>query len=99
MTGSGASFTQPQSRPVSPNRDPGHGAPLRVLSFGLRDPSVLGFANRDPAKAAISAGGCAYLIIGAEPGHPGGQAPIDLADLTAGIDQYVGRDGPAWAPL
>ena len=63
---------------------------------------IAGFANRDPAIARRNAGGCGYLVIGAEPGTISGVSPIDNANLDAGISrfvrarwspQYVGHEG------
>jgi hypothetical protein len=42
---------------------------------------VLGFANRDPARAANVAEGCAYLLLGVEPGAVHGVDRIDPATL------------------
>ena len=33
---------------------------------------IVGFANRDPAVASRATGGCAYLVIGVEPGNLAG---------------------------
>ena len=58
---------------------------------------IAGFANRDPAVAKREAGGCAYLAIGAEPGHVGGVSPVDNAILHAGISRFVGATA-RWSP-
>src|SRR5215467_12981454 len=42
---------------------------------------ILGFANRLPDGAALHAGGCGYLIIGAQPGSVPGIARMDPASL------------------
>jgi hypothetical protein len=60
---------------------------------------ILGFGNRDPERAAVHAEGCAFVVLGAEPGKLGGQTPIDHADLEAGLRRYVGTTGPQWTPL
>ena len=58
---------------------------------------IAGFANREPRVARQSAGGCAYMICGAEPGKVHGVSPIDNADLHAGISRYV-RSAVRWSP-
>lgn len=60
---------------------------------------ILGFSNRDPDRSAAHAGGCAYVVLGAEPAHLTGQSPMDPADLEAGLRRYIGVDGPAWTPV
>lgn len=50
---------------------------------------IAGVANRDPSIARQSAGGCAYLVIGAEPGGVSGVSPIDNASLNDGISRFV----------
>jgi hypothetical protein len=59
---------------------------------------ILGMANRPPEEAARHAGGCGYIVIGAEPGFCGGVNEIDPADLDAGLRPYLGSDGPRWSP-
>lgn len=59
---------------------------------------IIGFGNRDPARR-LDAGGCAYVVLGAEPTNLAGQTSLDPADLTSGLRRYVGDDGPAWSPL
>ena len=58
---------------------------------------VAGFANRDPASARREAGGCGYIVVGAEPGNVPGVTPVDHADLSSGVSRFV---GPAvrWDP-
>ena len=58
---------------------------------------IAGFANRDPIVAKRSAGGCSYLVVGAEPGHVVGVKPIDSANLHSGISRYV-RNTVRWNP-
>jgi hypothetical protein len=60
---------------------------------------ILGFGNRHPDRAGINMGGCAYLVLGAEPGNLVGQPSIDPADLQAGLQAYVSHDGPQWSPV
>lgn len=58
---------------------------------------VLGFANRDPARAQRAAEGTAYLLAGVEPGELDGVAPLDPAKLEAAMAAYLGTaNGPAW---
>ena len=58
---------------------------------------IVGFANRDPAVASRATGGCAYLVIGVEPGNLAGVNPIDNADLHAGVSRFV-RETVRWNP-
>lgn len=58
--------------------------------------TILGFANRDPERAARDCEGVAYLVVGAEPQSVPGVDAIDFADLGQGIDRYV--QGVRWAP-
>jgi hypothetical protein len=54
--------------------------------------AVIGFANRAPDIAARAMEGCAYLLVGAEPGGSlSGVVPIDQAKLEAGVAVYVGQ--------
>ena len=39
--------------------------------------AVIGLANRDPEMAARAMEGCAYLVVGVEPGELTGVTPID----------------------
>lgn len=59
---------------------------------------IIGFANRHPSRAALHAGGCSYLVVGAEPGNLAGWAPMDHAKVEQAIRPYVGDDGPVWQP-
>ena len=59
---------------------------------------ILGFGNRDPRRATNHAGGCAFVVLGAEPGNLAGQHPMDPSRVEAAIRPYVGIDGPAWLP-
>ena len=58
---------------------------------------IAGFANRDPGVANRNAGGCGYLVIGAEPGNVVGVSPVDNAQLHAGISRFVGT-AVRWSP-
>jgi hypothetical protein len=58
---------------------------------------VLGMANRRPEQAILRAGGCGYVVIGAEPGNRCGVSPVDPAILTKGIRPYLGSEGPVWS--
>jgi hypothetical protein len=58
---------------------------------------VLGMANRRPEQAMLRAGGCGYVVVGAEPANPCGVSPVDPADLTKGIRPYLGSEGPVWS--
>lgn len=59
---------------------------------------VIGFANRSPEEAARIVGGCAYLLIGVEPGRLASAEVIDSAQLGQGLELYLGTDGPQWRP-
>ena len=58
---------------------------------------ILGMANRRVADATRQAGGCGYLVIGAEPGSVAGVAEVDPADLSQAIQIYLGSAGPSWS--
>ena len=61
--------------------------------------NILGFANRDPSKAARFYDGYGHFVVGVEPGSVYGiDDPLDPADLTNKIGPYVGDDGPLWKP-
>lgn len=58
---------------------------------------ILGFANRDPARAARVLEGCGYLLLGVESVTVHGVQPVDSADLTKSVRRYVGgAAGPQW---
>ncbi len=60
---------------------------------------ILGYANRHPDVAGATLGGCAYLLVGVEPGNTQGIQPIDSAQLGKAIDAYTGGSaGPQWSP-
>ena len=58
---------------------------------------IAGFANRDPAVAKRQADGCAYLVIGVEPGNLGGVSPVDNAKLHAALSRFL-RTEVRWSP-
>lgn len=60
--------------------------------------TVIGFANRLPDQARLHCEGVGYLVVGAEPGSCEGVDDIDPADLTQGVGEYLGHQGPAWTP-
>jgi hypothetical protein len=58
--------------------------------------AILGFANRQPSRAATVCEGTAYMVVGAEPqSAPGVPTVVDLAALGQGIDRYL--HGPRWS--
>jgi Putative DNA-binding domain len=59
--------------------------------------NILGFANREPRTAATTAGGYAYLIVGASPGSLNGVKPVDPEQLTSKIRHYVSSE-VSWIP-
>ena len=65
--------------------------------YALIAKCIAGFANRDPIIAKRWAGGCSYMVVGAEPGNVSGVAPIDNANLHAGISRFV-RQTVRWSP-
>jgi hypothetical protein len=61
--------------------------------------NVLGMANRQPDRAAIHCGGLGFVVVGLEPGTLSGITSVDPADLSQGIDPYLGGAvGPKWTP-
>jgi hypothetical protein len=72
------------------------GAPSDRFSVSKQ---ILGFGNRHPERAQLNAGGCSYVVLGAEPGRLAGQASMDPADLEAGLGPYIGQVGPVWTPI
>ena len=63
--------------------------------------TILGFANREPASARRHADGCAFMVLGLEPGSVTGQESIDPSALTQGLRPYLGSQGqtPVWSAL
>jgi hypothetical protein len=59
--------------------------------------TVLGFSNRRPDVAGRACGGCAYLLVGVEPGALTGIEPVDAAKLESGLTPYVGPS-VQWRP-
>lgn len=58
--------------------------------------SVLGFGNRDPSFAAQHFDGCAYLVVGVEPGGLTGTTAHDPADVERWLGRYVASGEPQW---
>lgn len=58
---------------------------------------ILGFANRHPDRVQGEFGGCAHLLVGAEPQQLLGVQGHDPADIDNWISPYVGADGPEWS--
>ena len=58
--------------------------------------AVLGFANREPSRAAAVCKGTAYMIVGAEPGNVPGIERVDFAVLHDMVGKYVA--GVRWEP-
>jgi hypothetical protein len=52
--------------------------------------AVVGFANRQPDEAAKAFNGCAYLLVGVEPGALAGVKLVDAAKLESGLTPYIG---------
>lgn len=59
---------------------------------------LIGFANRDPRRGAAHAGGCGFVVLGAEPGNLVGQPSMDPSKIESALRPYVGTDGPTWQP-
>jgi hypothetical protein len=59
--------------------------------------AVLGFSNRRPDLAGRACSGCAYLLVGVEPGALTGVEPVDAAKLESGLTPYVGQN-VQWRP-
>lgn len=58
---------------------------------------ILGMANRKPEDAQVHMQGCGYLILGAEPGNLCGITAVDPAQLSRGVQSYLGAEGPTWS--
>jgi len=63
---------------------------------GILARHILGMANRMPETAASHAGGRAFIVVGAEPGDRRGITSADPADLSQGIDTFLGPVRPLW---
>jgi hypothetical protein len=63
---------------------------------GILARHILGMVNRLPEHAAAHAGGRGFVVVGAEPGNRCGVAAADPADLSQGIDSFLGPDRPSW---
>lgn len=60
---------------------------------------IIGFANRDPARAHRTVDGHAYLVLGVEPGCVDGVDVVDVAELESWVARYAGAaGGPRWEP-
>ena len=58
---------------------------------------ILGFSNREPARAAKATEGHAYLVLGVEPGKVHGANAYDPADIESWLNPYLGTaNGPGW---
>lgn len=57
---------------------------------------IIGMANRRVEEAGRFAQGFGFILVGVEPGSRCGVTAVDLADLDAGIESYLGPDGPRW---
>ena len=57
---------------------------------------VIGMANRRVEEAGRFAEGFGFILVGVEPGNRCGVSPVDLAELDAGIEPYLGSAGPRW---
>jgi hypothetical protein len=63
---------------------------------GILARHILGMANRLPEHAAAHAGGRGFVVAGAEPGNRCGVTAADPADLSQGIESFLGPDRPSW---
>jgi hypothetical protein len=59
---------------------------------------IIGFANRDPDRAAKLFDGHAFLFIGVEPGGYGQAPRLDPADISQSLSGYTGSD-VFWHPV
>jgi hypothetical protein len=59
--------------------------------------AVLGFSNRMPDVAVRALCGCAYMLVGVEPGTLAGVTPVDAATVEARLAAYVGAH-VQWRP-
>jgi hypothetical protein len=59
---------------------------------------ILGMGNRPVRKSLPMFEGCAYMVVGMEPGSVVGVDVPDYADLQPWIETYTGTDGPDWSP-
>ena|ERR1039457_4401396 len=57
---------------------------------------ILGMANRLPDHAAAHADGRGFVVVGAEPENRRGVEAADPADLSQGIDTFLGPERPSW---
>jgi hypothetical protein len=54
--------------------------------------AVLGFSNRRPDVTGKACEGCAYLLVGVEPGVLAGVEIVDAAKLESGLLSYIGSE-------
>jgi hypothetical protein len=59
--------------------------------------SILGFGNRQPELATRYAGGCAYFLVGVQPGSLSGTVVRDAADIEQWLSSYVAKSQPQWS--
>lgn len=59
---------------------------------------ILGFGNRDTARASRTFGGYAYLLVGVEPGALLGVDMPDPAELNNALARFVAEGHPHWHP-
>jgi hypothetical protein len=59
--------------------------------------SILGFGNRDPGYAARFARGCAYFLVGVEPGNVFGTQPHDPANTEQWFRRFIAPGEPQWS--
>ncbi len=63
--------------------------------FGVAK-TILGFANRAVAVAALACNGLAYMVVGLKPQSAPGVPPFDHSKLGQKLKSYV--SGPCWTP-
>jgi len=60
---------------------------------------ILATANRPQRVADLAVDGCAYMVLGAEPGRFQGTVLPDSAALGDGLRRYLGDDGPVYSAI
>lgn len=63
---------------------------------GILARHILGMANRPSDSAAANADGRGFVVVGAEPENRCGVEAADPADLSQGIDSFLGPERPSW---
>ena len=63
---------------------------------GILARHILGMANRLPQQAVAHAAGRGFVVVVAEPGNRSGVPVADPADLSQGIDSFLGPERPSW---